>query len=167
MKRALLSNVLAVTVALSAVFSSSIASAQYIWLDEKGTKQFSDMPPPPSVPPSRILKQPAGRPAALSQDSGEAKPAAPMSTEPTIAEKNAEFRKRKAEQAEKEKKAAEEAQRAADNAKNCERARDYQRLLDSGERIARTDKNGERSFLSDEQRAQESQENKRKLADCK
>ncbi|WP_420475049.1 DUF4124 domain-containing protein [Noviherbaspirillum sp. ST9] len=167
MKRASLSNILAVTVVLSALFSPATVSAQYIWLDEKGTKQFSDMPPPPSVPPGRILKQPAARPAASAGGTGDAKPATPARTEPTIAEKNAEFRKRKAEQAEKEKKAGEEAQRAADNAKNCERARDYQRLLDSGERIARTDKNGERSFLSDEQRAQESHENKRNLADCK
>lgn len=167
MKRVSLSNILAVSVTLSALFSPATASAQYIWLDEKGTKQFSDMPPPPSVPSSRILKQPAGRPASSTQDGGETAVAAPARTEPTIAEKNAEFRKRKAEQAEKEKKAAEEAQRAADNAKNCERAKDYQRLLDSGERIARTDKNGERSFLSDEQRAQESRENKRNLAECK
>jgi len=167
MKQVPLLNLLATSVALSALLFPPAALAQYVWLDEKGTKQFSDMPPPPSVPRNRILKQPGGTLPAAPQEAGDVKPPAPAKAEPTLAEKNAEFRKRRSEQAEKEKKAAEEAARAADNAKNCERARDYQRLLDSGERIVRTDKNGERSYLSDEQRTQESRDNKRNLADCK
>jgi hypothetical protein len=144
------------------------ASAQYVWIDEKGTKQFSDMPPPASVPGSRILKQPGGSPTPkASQEASEEKPSAPARAEPTIAERNADFRKRRAEQAEKEKKAAEEAAQAAEKAKNCERAREYQRTLDSGERITRLDKNGERAYLSDEQRSQESRDNRRVLEDCK
>lgn len=148
--------------ALCALCLSSAAFAQYVWLDEKGTKQFSDMPPPPTVPSSRILKQPNGSPAPA-QDSTATTPKPEM----TAAERNADFRKRKAEQAEKEKKAADEAKAAEEKAKNCERARDFQRSLESGERIARTDKNGERSFLTDEQRAQELREAKRVLADCR
>ena len=128
---------------------------------------YSDMPPPPSIPRNRILKQPDGTPLAVQQKSTKEKSPASSKADPTIAEKNAEFRKRKAEQAEKEKKASEEAARAAENAKNCERAREYQQTLDSGERIVRTDKAGERSYLSDEQRAQESRDNRRVLADCK
>lgn len=167
MKRVPLLSLLAAAVALSTLLASPMAAAQYVWLDEKGTKQFSDMPPPPSVPRSRILKQPGAAPATAGQDASEEKPAAPVKAEPTTAEKNAEFRKRRAEQAEKEKKAAEEAARVAENAKNCERAREYQRVLDSGERIGRTDKSGERSYLSDEQRTQESRDNRRVLAECK
>jgi hypothetical protein len=155
---------------------SSIAHAQYIWLDEKGTKQYSDIAPPASVPQKRILKEPGspsrtlsaapaapvaeGSPPAIADKE---KDAAPMTT----AEKNADFQKRRAEQAEKEKKAAAEAQMAADKAKNCEQAHAYQRALQSGERLARTDKNGERSFLSDEQRAKEAQEAKRVMDACK
>lgn len=167
MKHAPMLNLLAATLVLAGLFSPVTAAAQYVWLDEKGTKHFSDMPPPPSVPRGRILKQPGGAPPAAPQESVEEKPATPAKPEPTLAEKNAEFRKRKAEQAEKEKKAAEEAVRAADNAKNCERAREYQRSLDSGERIVRTDKNGERAYLSDEQRARESRDNRRIIDDCK
>lgn len=148
--------------ALYALCLSSAAFAQYVWLDEKGTKQYSDMPPPPIVPSSRILKQPAGSPTPV-QDSAATTP----KSELTAAERNADFRKRKAEQAEKEKKAADDAKAAEEKAKNCERARDFQRSLESGERIARTDKNGERSFLTDEQRAQELREAKRVLADCR
>ncbi|OWW22170.1 DUF4124 domain-containing protein [Noviherbaspirillum denitrificans] len=166
MKRALLPNLLAAGAAVAALLLPVAASAQYIWLDEKGSRHYSDMPPPPSVPSNRILKQP-GAPASAQQNPADEKPANAAKTAPTLAEQNAEFRKRRADQAEKEKKAADEAARAADKAKNCERAHDFQRLLDSGERIARTDKNGERTFLTDEQRARESRENRQTLADCK
>ncbi len=151
------------------------ASAQYIWLNEKGIKQFSDMPPPASVPKSRVLKEPgqalrspaqaaSDEPAAAADNQADAAsaPKVPLTT----AEKNAEFQKRRAEQAEKEKKEAEKEKLAADKAKNCARARDYQSALASGQRVARTDKNGERSYLSDEQRNQDIQEAKRILADC-
>lgn len=148
--------------ALAACFFVNPVFAQYVWLDEKGTKQFSDLPPPPNIPSSRILKQPSGSPSPTSEPT----PSSPKA-EMTTAEKNAEFRKRRTEQAEKEKKAAEEERAAGEKAKNCERARDFQRTLESGERIARTDKNGERSFLTDEQRSRELQETKRALADCK
>lgn len=167
MKRVPFLNFVATAMALAALASPVTATAQYIWLDEKGTKHFSDMPPPSSVPGSRILKRPGGAPATPQETQENKEPAAPAKTEPSVAEKNAEFRKRRQEQAEKEKKAAEEAARAAENAKNCERAREYQRALDSGERIVRTDKNGERSFLSDEQRTQEARDTRRVLAECK
>jgi hypothetical protein len=148
--------------ALTALCLAGGAFAQYVWLDEKGVKQYSDRPPPASVPTSRILKQPGGVPA-LSSETTTPAPKAEMS----ISEKNAEFRKRKAEQAEKEKKATEEAKVAAEKAKNCERAREFQRSLESGERISRTDKNGERSFLTDEQRDRELRDTRRILDECK
>lgn len=169
MKRMPLMQLLIAAVASAALCLPIPASAQYAWFDEKGTKHFSDMPPPPSVPANRILKQP-GKSAATppAQETGEEKSAVPSRTEPTtIAEKNADFRKRRAEQAEKEKKAAAEAAQAAEKAKNCARAREYQRSLDSGERISRIEKNGERAYLTDEQRAQESRDNRRILDDCK
>jgi hypothetical protein len=141
------------------------APAQYVWLDEKGIKQYSDMPPPSSVPTNRILKHPGARLTDTSAASETT--AAAAIPEPTTAEKNAEFRKRKLEQAEKEKKAAEETKLAADKARYCERAQEYNKFLNSGERISRTDKNGERSYLTDEQRAQEQRDTRRMLEDCK
>ena len=44
------------TIALLLYVLAAGASAQYIWLNEKGRKQFSDTPPPASVPKHRILK---------------------------------------------------------------------------------------------------------------
>jgi hypothetical protein len=148
-----------------------------MWLDEKGVKQFSDRPPPASVPASRILKE-AGRPTQQAQPAAGAQAApdtqagapgtrsadkAPMTT----AERNADFLKRRAEQSDKDKKTQEQAQLAVERAKHCEQAAGYQRTLERGERIARTDKNGERYFLTDEQRAREIGEYRRVLQDCK
>lgn len=170
MKHFQLKHLLTAAAAIMTLHLPGTAFAQYVWLDERGTKQFSDMPPPPSVPANRILKQPGARTApATGQDSATSQeiPTPVAKAELSTAEKNAEYRKRKAEQAEKEKKAAEEAKLAADKSKNCERAKDYQRTLEAGERISRTDKNGERSYLTDEQRAQELRDARRALEDCK
>ncbi|HZW14352.1 MAG TPA: DUF4124 domain-containing protein [Noviherbaspirillum sp.] len=153
----------ATAAALMGLALAGTAFAQYVWVDEKGVKQYSDMPPPASVPANRILKQ---RGVAVSQQP-EAETAAAPKTDLSTAEKEAEFRKRRAEQAEKDKKAAEQAKYAADKAKHCERAREYNRALESGQRIARTDKDGERTFLTDEQRAQELRDSRRTLEDCK
>lgn len=161
MKRIPLKHLAVAIAAVTALHATGAAFAQYVWVDEKGIRQYSDMPPPPSVPTSRILKQPG----AAAQSAASPTPAARQ--EASIADKNTEFRKRKAEQAEKEKKAAEETRLAAENSKNCERAREYQRALNSGERISRTTASGERSFLTDEQRAQEMNEARRVLQECK
>ncbi|HEX7635021.1 MAG TPA: DUF4124 domain-containing protein [Noviherbaspirillum sp.] len=161
---------IAVGTLLAALCASEAALAQYVWVDEKGVKQFSDMPPPTSVPTGRILKQPNSplRPAFQAGGTAPDAPNADTAQAPkTIAEQNAEYKKRRAEQAEKEQKAAEEAKLAADKAKNCDRARDYQRILESGERIVRTDKSGERTLLTDGQRSQEMRDNRQILKDCK
>jgi hypothetical protein len=167
-----------IAAALAALSLSSVAFAQYSWLDERGVKQFSDRPPPSSVPANRILKEPgsAARSAARADAPGNEKPdtsssasgtpakdKAPMTT----AEKNADFQKRRAEQAEKEKKAEEQTRAVAEKARNCERADSYQRVLESGERVVRTDRSGERLYITDEQRAREINDNKRLLQDCK
>lgn len=152
---------LASCVLLAALAAPAIA--QYIWLDEKGVKQYSDMPPPPSVPTGRILKQPGV--SATSNQAGNVETQAPTAT-PTLAEQNAAFKKRQQEAADKEKKAAEQSKLAADRAKNCNRTRDYLRSLESGERIAHSDSSGERIFLTDEQRAAEIRDARQVLADC-
>jgi hypothetical protein len=173
MKRNRIKRILAAAV-LGMMGISSAAYAQYVWLDEKGVKQYSDMPPPTSVPEKRILKEPGSRSPSLSSapadasDAGtSAAPATKEKAPMTIAERNADFQKRRTEQAEKEKKAAEEARIAADKARHCDQARAYQRALLSGERLARSDKNGERYFLGDEERAKEARETKRALDECK
>jgi hypothetical protein len=150
---------------------SASAFAQYVWLDENGGKQYSDRPPPVTVPQNRILKAPRGAalimepepPATQAGTAASKTTSAPLS----IAEKNAEYEKLRLAQAEKDKKDAEKARLAAERTKSCEQARNYQRTLQSGERIARTDKNGERYFISDDQRARETEEARQLVAQCK
>lgn len=151
----------------SALFAFNAAAlGQYVWLDNNGRKQYSDMPPPTSIAPDRILKQPGSKPytpAAVQPDAG-AKPASPALS---LAEQDVEFRKRRIEREEKEKKAAEETRVAAENKKRCERLRDYRGALAGGERLVRRAKNGEREFLGDDARAGELRETDRMLAECK
>lgn len=170
-----------IAAAVAILSLSTSAFAQYIWLNDKGLKQYSDLPPPASVPNNRIVKAPGAAmrttsplppdgAAAMdgSENGGAAVPATEKMKIPmTTAEKNMDFQKRKIEQAERDKKTAEEKQRAADKSKNCERAREYQNALDSGQRIAYTGKNGERAYMSDAQRAQETKDTRRILGDCK
>ncbi|UTY60920.1 DUF4124 domain-containing protein [Massilia sp. erpn] len=157
-----------------------LAQAQWVWLNERGIKQLSDQPPPPSVPNSRILKAPRGQmpepltiaPAADETPAaeGEAVPApdSKPKAKPTLAERNADYNKRRSEAAAAEQKNREEGERQADNTKNCDSIRANQRVLESGERVANYDKNGGRSFISDEQRTQQIKRNQQMLASgCK
>lgn len=159
------------TVAILLAGFSGGAMAQYVWLNDKGVKQYSDTPPPASVPNSKILKSPNGSaqantPAKTVEETaaeGDAAKKAPQ----TIAEKNADFNKRKMAQAEKDKETEQKAKLAADKKKNCEQASNYKRVLDSGQRISRMDKSGERSYMSDEERAQETHNTNRVMEECK
>lgn len=151
---------------------AALAHAQYVWVDDKGLKQYSDRPPAPSVPLKRILKAPgleqqqreAAAAAAAPEDGAAATPAPKAA--PGMAELNADFRKRKAEEAEKERKAGEEARRKADISSNCESQRKNKLLLDSGRRISVTASNGEAGFMSDEERARQTRKAQQALADC-
>jgi type IV secretory pathway VirB10-like protein len=157
----------------------ALAQAQYMWLDDKGLKQLSDQPPPPSVPQNRILKQPRGQggnaalpaapaaaPAAGSAEAAPEGAEAKVKRPPTLAERNAEFAKRKAESQAAEQKAAQETAQQAERSANCDAARSNQAALNSGNRMTEYDKNGERSFLTDEQRAERAKRAQKTLANC-
>ncbi|HWW03862.1 DUF4124 domain-containing protein [Collimonas sp.] len=164
-----LKQVFSAAAALVLLSLATSALAQFVWLDDKGVKQYSDMPPPPSVPNKRILKTPGqSLPRnAGAEDSGSVADSKPEAkAPPTVAEQDAAYQKRKAEQAEKNKKAEQEAKLASNKAENCVRARANQRALDSGARISETDANGQRSYISDQQRAQQTAQNREALNDC-
>lgn len=153
--------------------TAGAAFAQFAWVDAKGVRQYSDQPPPASVPKRQILKTPGdaprdARPEAVAVDASAASaPGMPAALPLTTAEKNADYVKRRSDQAEKDRKAADDVKVAAAKAHNCELARSYARSLESGERIASLDKNGERVFMSDETRAREMRDNRRNLDGCK
>lgn len=161
---------------LTALLTAPLAQAQapYIWIDDKGMKQLSDQPPPPSVPLNRILRQPRHAPMAPvpgAADEAAATATAPPTDDkakrpPTLAERNADFNKRKADAADAGQKATQEAARQSAAAANCDNARSNQMALDSGIRMSAFDKDGQRSFLTDAQRAERSKQNQAVLAGC-
>lgn len=138
---------------------AGLAQAQYVWIDAKGTKQFSDRSPPASVREKDILKAP-GRPmvAVLTGDAEQPAPAASVAetatkSSPTIAERNVEFNKRISDKAAGDKKAAAAAQAKAAKNEQCAAAREYKVQLDSGARIGTVTQSGERTLMSDADRA--------------
>lgn len=162
---------LLLTSLIAALLSSNVALAQYIWLNEKGVKQYSDTPPPKSVPRDKIIKTPFGNPrgpdknAAQTNDankSTEGKLEKPVTT----ASKNEDFNKRKIAREEADKKADSERQNAENKTKNCERAKSYKQSLDEGLLIMTRDKNGERSPIDEAQRAKEMADVKKILSEC-
>jgi len=151
--------------------ASSLAMAQYIWIDDKGVKQLSDRPPPPSVPEKRILKAPGKVPfnpnTEAETPAAEPAPEAATKRPPTLAERNADYNKRKDEAAAAAKKAADEAQQKADIAANCDAARKNLQALADGVRMTNYDSKGERGIMGDAERAEMTKKNQKVLAGCK
>lgn len=137
---------------------ASVSYAQYVWVDANGTKQFSDRPPPPGIPAKNIIKQPGGSSARTDAATAPGTPAPPVAEDKaplSLAEREAEYRKRAKAKEEEDKKTSQANAAKATNKAACEGARTYKRTLEQGLRVTTTDKNGERSVLDDAQRAAE------------
>jgi hypothetical protein len=146
------------------------APAQWVWRDKNGRPVYSDVPPPTSVKPGDVLRQPTLAPATSSTDSPEVaappagNPTAPAAAAPaasaappTLLEREQEFRKRMKERADAEKKQADEQAQSARNADECQRARGYLKSLEDGMRLVRTNADGSREPLDESQREGETQ----------
>ncbi|WP_426338244.1 DUF4124 domain-containing protein [Pseudoduganella sp. S-14] len=154
--------------ATALIACTSLAQAQWMWVNDKGVKQLSDQPPPAGTPPNRILKAPRGAAAAeLRKEmaapaaNGDEAPAADEKAapvKPTLAERNADYKKRQQEAAEKTAKANEQAKVDAEKKKYCAEAKSNIGMLESGVRVSEMGPNGERNFMSDEARAQKIKE---------
>ena len=146
------------------LLATAVAQAQYVWIEPNGTRQYSDRPPPPGTPASRILKAP-GRallpPAPAEGNAPTARPA------PTLAERDAAYRERVKARDEQERKDEEAARKERALAERCETARQNQAALASGTRIAQYGADGERRYLSDEERAERMARANRALQDCR
>ncbi len=136
------------------------AWGQWGWTNAAGKKEFSDRPPPPSVPESKIFKRPSGaalapvpsQPADVGASATEnSKPPQKTSDlDQKVAEQEAEEKaKRDAEKADLLKK------RKKERAENCERAKSAKATIESGVRLGRVNANGEREILDEAARAKE------------
>ncbi len=144
----------------SVLAPSSAAAPTWQWRDAQGNIQFSDRPPPQSVPEKDILKRPPGVRGPVRIVSPDAvPPAAPKASasEPALsaADRKAQAEEAKRVKEEEAKRKAIEASNAAVQAENCKKAQSYLRGLETGQRIARTNDKGEREFLDDQQRTAE------------
>jgi type IV secretory pathway VirB10-like protein len=143
------------------------AQAQFVWIGPNGTRQYSDQPPPPGTPASKILKAP-GRPTLAQETPAAESASAPATVKtPTLAEREADYRKRAKAREEQEAKAQAEARRSAARAEYCKDARKNQRVIESGIRIADIGADGQRRYLSDAERAAAAERNAKQLADCR
>lgn len=152
---------------LALLLGTNLAQAQYVWIDAKGLRQYSDRPPPPSTPASKILKTPGRQPLPVREAAQIAPAPAPPQGLPTLAEREADYRKRAKDQAERERKETEERRRKAELAEHCDSARAAKAQLESDVRIADMNRDGEPTFLSDEERARRLARANRLLDDCR
>lgn len=142
---------------------STVAMAQWQWVDATGRKVFSDTPPPASIPDKNVLKQPGGGritiPAPAAETAPAAAPAPTAAPAPQIATRDTELeaKKKQAEQAEEARKKADMERVAKGRADNCERARKAKITMESGVRLATTNAKGEREIMDDKAKASESQ----------
>jgi len=164
-----------------------VASAQYLWVDAKGVKQFSDRPPPADVPLKHILRAPKGQQSvatvAAAEEAAAANATAVASLSTTnpapvpaaagagpkplsLADRNLEFMKRQKDKGEQEKKEREEKEQKMAKDDACERNRSARTALDNSRRIRTADKNGEPSYMDDEQRALEAKRLDKALTSC-
>jgi hypothetical protein len=139
------------------------AQSVYVWKDDAGRNVYSDTPPPPSVPRSRILKSPniSAAAATAAAPVGDAKAGDAKGGEAkkddrpkTLAERDAESKKRNAEAADKAKAANEKSAAEKDNTQRCNDLRNQLAALQSGQRMSRTNDKGEREVMDDSARAQ-------------
>ena len=137
---------------------AAAAAAQSKWVDKDGRVTYGDAPPQgvDAQPMRRGSAAPLPYTTSPSPDKADKKEGDKDTAKPlTPAEQDAAYRKRQ-QDAEKERaKQAKTDQATAAKKENCARAQDYVRTLETG-RVARYDAQGERSFLDDNQLAQES-----------
>lgn len=157
------------TLAALLLLAATTAHAQYVWIGPNGTRQYSDRPPPPGTPASKIVKAP-GRPDLASPAPAQEAPAdnpATTTKPPTLAERDAAFRERSKARDEDERKNQEQATRQRRLAEHCAAARETQAQLDSGIRIARIGANGQKTYMSDDEKAARGDQVRRALQECR
>lgn len=124
------------------------------WVDAEGKVHYSDTPPPDAKTES--VRNIAGK--------GQAD--APASYSPkSVAEREAEWRKSKAEKEDAAQKKSQETSHAEAKRQNCELARQNVRSIEEGARLVTYDANGEKSFMDDEARAKNLEEARKAIAD--
>ncbi|HRP75809.1 MAG TPA: DUF4124 domain-containing protein [Rhodocyclaceae bacterium] len=129
-----------------ALFLALPAAAQvYEWRDAEGRLNYSDQPP--HGVEAKLIRP--GRPSSAPTEG------AAEASMPTLAERELEFRERRAEEAEAKAMAEQESRQAAERDRMCTQARNQLAALQSGQRVSRFNQSGEREYLDDVERTAE------------
>jgi hypothetical protein len=141
--------------ATALLLASAAAHAQYVWVDAHGVRHFADRPPPPDVPPAKILKAPSN--SQLEQQLEKMHEAATAAAAPKPAGPAAG--------SEKEKLTVAESVRAQEQAR-CAAARAERAQLESNQRLIVAEPNGKQHELQDAERARRLADAEKALAAC-
>lgn len=143
------------TLLLSLAFALPASAQIYEWHDADGKVNYSDRPPPGVN--SRLIRRGAFPVPPTSQKSPK-----------SLAEKEVEFRERRAKAAETKEKKAEEKQEAAQRAERCDQARKHLQILKSADRILMKAEGGPTKRLRPSERKAETEKAQKIIAeDCK
>ena len=161
---------------LSLLAALPAAAQIYQWKDAQGRTHYSDTPPPKEDVRTIREAKPRTAPVVVDEGAGQTEGQAESGTEAnaepakpkTLAEKDAEFRKRQTSAAEAADKAEKERQRREELSQKCDEARGQATALQSGQRMVRYSANGEREVLDDAGRASALERTQKFIADnCK
>ncbi len=162
---------------LLATITLTPAFAQYQWRDGKGRMVFSDMPPPHSINKKNVIKgyepppvsedvttsankinaenrqiEQAAQPAPITQET--------PSSESRLAERLAEFDKRREARLKAEKDGKDARKQASRQKDLCRNLQNDNRALQSGRRLALVNAEGEREIIDDKARKVRLKENR-------
>lgn len=148
--------------AAAAVLTAVVMPAHaqtYRWKDASGKIVISDKPPPASIKDTRSIgvRQPSvvvGKSEEPAADKS-ADAAKAADAPKTMAEKEAEFKKRQQEARDKASKEAQQTAVERDRREACETAKRNLNVLDSNQPVTQYDDKGERQYLEGNQRQQE------------
>jgi hypothetical protein len=162
----------------AALLLAAHAHAQYSWIDDHGTRVFSDRPPPVGTPASRILQAPRAATAAIpvevqapttegANPPDKSLPAAGAKhAQPTLADREAAYRERTAQYEADTRAAAEKARLKVEHANACTAAREEEQSMRKTRRMMGVNEKGERAVLTDDDKAARLARARRVLADC-
>ena len=144
------------------MLAASLAQAQYVWVNEKGVKEYSDRAPPGSIPVAKILKSPTPIKDPLVPADPLLAPRSVPKASASLAERDADYRKRQEEKQKVDSEAAAAASQAAQRQSACNAARAAQAQLSSGRRLRGPDQ----GFLDANQRSQQEARINETLSQC-
>jgi len=127
------------------------------WVDESGRVHYSDQPPPVNAQSKKLgqaAKTQGSTESSDTTESGDSTDSSDSGEPKSIAEREAELKKKmKAEKEAAAKSAQDQANKQA-NQDNCNQAKLSLKTLQSGMRIKEVDASGEQVYIDDEERQQ-------------